>query len=247
MTSTISNKVSWVGDVCSSNLGTVAKINNTLYAISGYMTLRDSSDPNSPGITLANSHLYTIDLSGNSIDLENDYTSIITAQRLPDGVPRTMWGNMFSDGKNQLHFFGGLQNPQPIYLANGTWDLRPRPEINDTMWTYQVQEKKWVDVDSSGKRLTSGLGQDVLGQAAKAQNYNPASGGGAQGWIYGGAVWTETYKIGNTTVGNGTAFRELRDLFEGVDGSASSNGAYSLMKVNTTTSTSVTADRKSVV
>ncbi|KAF8440186.1 hypothetical protein BGX38DRAFT_1273137 [Terfezia claveryi] len=243
MTSTISDNVNWVGDVCSSNLGTVAKINNTLYAIGGYMILRDSSDPNSPGVTLANSHLYTIDLSGNSIDLEKDYTSIITAQRLPDGVPRTMWTNMFSDGKTQLHFFGGLQNPQPIYLANGTWDLRPRPEINDTMWTYQVQEKKWFNVDSSGKRLISGLGQDVLGQAARAQNYNPPAGGGARGWIHGGAVWTETYKIGNTTVGNGTAFRELRDLFEGVDGSASSNGAYSLTKVNTTTATSVTAPR----
>jgi len=109
-----------------------------------------------------------------------------------------------------------------------------------------VKEKKWVDVDSSGNRLTSGLGKDVLGQAAKAQNYNPPAGGGAQGWIYGGAVWTETYKIGNTTEGNGTEFRELRDLLEGVDGSTASNGAYSLAKVNTTTATSVTAPRPAV-
>ncbi|KAF8417705.1 hypothetical protein EV426DRAFT_356329 [Tirmania nivea] len=246
MTSAIPKDVNWVEDVCSSNLGTVARINNTLYGIAGFLILRDSSDPNSPGVTLANSHLYTIDLSGNSIDLEKDYASIITVQRLPDDVPRTMWGNMFSDGKNQLQFFGGLQNPYPIYLANGTWDLGPRPEINDGMWTYQVKEGKWVDVDSSGKRLTSGLGKDVLGQAAKAQSYNPPAGEGVQGWLYGGAVWEEQYKIGNTTVGNATSFQELRDLLEGVDGSTASNGVYSLAKVNTTTATSVTAPRPAV-
>ena len=224
----------------------VAKVNDTLYAVGGYLTLRDGSDPNSPGGMLASSHFYTIDLSGDSIDLDKDFASIITAQRLPDDVPRTMWANIFSDGKDQLHYFGGLQNPQPIYLANGTWDLGPRPEINDGMWTYQVQEKKWVNTDTSGKKLTSGLGQDVLGQAARAQDYNPPAGGGAQGWLYGGAVWTETYKIGNTTAGNGTAFRELRDLLKGVDGPAASDSAYSLAKVNTTTATSVTAPRPAV-
>ena len=117
--------------------------------------------------------------------------------------------------------------------------------INDGMWTYQVHEGKWVDADSSGNRLTSGLGKDVLGQAAKAQNYNSPAGGGATGWIYGGAVWTETYKIGNTTVGNGTAFRELRDVLKGADASTAP-GAYSLAKVNTTTATTVTAPRPAV-
>jgi len=223
----------------------VAKINSTLYAIGGYITLRDLSDRNSPGVALANSHFYTIDLSAKSINLE-DYASIITPQRLPDDVPRAMWGNMLSDGKNQLHFFGGLQTPQPIYLANGSWDLRPRPEINDGMWTYQVRGKKWVDTDSSGNRLTSGLGKDVLGQAAKAQNYNPPAGGGARGWVYGGAVWTETYKIGNDTVGNGTAFVESRGLLEGVDDTTDPDGTYSLAKINTTIATSVTTPRPAV-
>lgn len=116
-----------------------------------------------------------------------------------------MWGNLFAH-KGQLHYFGGLQVPQPIYLEDGTYSLAARPEIRDGVWTYIVQEGAWVN-SVSGKRMTTGLGADVLGQSAKAEDM-----ASEQAYLYGGAVWTEPYMIGNRTVGNGTAFRELRDL-----------------------------------
>ena len=102
--------------------------------------------------------------------------------------------------------FGGLQIPQPIYMANGSASLSPRVTIGDKVWSYDLGGATWYDT-WDGKNTTSGLGTDVLGQAAKTQE---TSSGRA--WMYGGATWAEPYKIGDQQVGNSTDFKEMRDL-----------------------------------
>ena len=195
----------------------VAQSGKALYYIGGFTVLRDGSDPNTQGLSIANSHLYKIDFSGNGtktsgiIDLETDFPGIITADRLPDAVPRTMWGNFFSYN-SELHMFGGLQITQPIYLANGSASLAPRVTIEDKVWSYDISIETWYktwDGSTDRTNITSGLGTDVLGQAAKAQDMSSG-----KAWMYGGATWSEPYKIGDTQVGNNTDFKEMRDLLQ---------------------------------
>lgn len=191
----------------------MAQSGNALYYVGGYTFLRDSSDPNAQGVQIANSHLYRIDLSGNGtkntgvIDLDDDFPNIVTPQRLPDSVPRTMWGNFFSY-QAELHMFGGLQVSQPIYLANGSASLSPRVTIGDNVWSYDIKGEAWYSL-SNAKNATTGLGTDVLGQAAKAQEVVSD-----KAWMYGGAVWTEQYQIGDQKAGESSNFTEMRDLLQ---------------------------------
>ena len=179
----------------------VAQRGNKLYALGGYHIMVDFTlDDPSPSTAIANSHLYTIDLSGTSIDLSTDYGDIITATRIPNSIPRSIWSNLFIHDE-KLHLFGGVQSPWPIYLANGSADMSARVDIKDGMWRWDIGAQEWL------ANTTTGLGTDVVGQAAKA--WDPS---GEVGWLFGGAVWTEQYRIGSNLTGNVTDFRELDGL-----------------------------------
>ena len=156
----------------------------TLYVVGGYITLRSPDDPEAPGQLLANSHLYTLSLTGNrTIDLSSA-SGISTLfqpppQRLPDSIPRVGMGNFFH-WQGRLYLFGGFQTNEPIYLPNGTMSLADRPEIRDQVFTYEISSATWLS-----DTLQSGLGVS-LSEAARAYD-----SGREVFWMYGGGTETE--------------------------------------------------------
>lgn len=217
----------------------VAHSNTTLYAVGGYTVLRSPDDPHAQGVAVANSHLYTLSLAGSStIDLSS--TSGISTlfhpspQRLPDNIPRIIWGNFFQR-QGQLYLFGGVQTTFPIYLPNGTVSLANRTEIGTQMFTYVVSSATWL-----GGEQQSGLGA-AIGQAAKAYDL-----GREMFWMYGGATWTEPYTVGTEQEGGNTPLQEYRLLWKVprlsasdpdcvVNSTQSGDSSVSACEVNTTT------------
>ncbi|KAF8456848.1 hypothetical protein BDZ91DRAFT_744880 [Kalaharituber pfeilii] len=192
MTDSIPANLNWVDDVCVGNLRMLAQSGNILYAIGGYVDLL-------AGRGIANSHLQILNLS-QSVDLESDYASLFTVHRLPNTIPRNSWGSFFAH-KKKLHLFGGVQTGQPIYERNGTLSYSPRVELEGGLWTYDIETNKWDD------RSDSGLGINTASQSARAYDLE-----GEVGWLYGGGVWTERYRVGTERQGETTSVRELEEM-----------------------------------
>lgn len=125
-----------------------------------------------------------------SVDIST--TNIVSLQRLPDDlVPPIKWGNLFAhDGK--LHMFGGEPEYSSIIKEDWTMpspeDTPPRPTINDTLFTYDIQNKKW-------STKPSGLGDQNPGSTNFA--YSAKNG---IGWVYSGVYAAGGYHVNKTLV-----------------------------------------------
>ncbi|KAF8456846.1 hypothetical protein BDZ91DRAFT_786079 [Kalaharituber pfeilii] len=162
MTDTIPTDIDWINDVCLAGQMMLTQSGNTLYAIGGYQILdRDSNSIERTNPRFSSSYLYILDFS--KIDnLRNDYASVITAQRLPDEIPRVVGGGFFAR-KGRLHLFGGAR----WYSSGG-------------LWTYEIAKNEWLE------KSDSGLGLDTVALAASAYDVE-----GEVGWLYGGVVYPE--------------------------------------------------------
>ena len=213
---------------------TVAYTNTTLYAVGGFTILRSPDDPNARiFLEIANSHLYTLSLAGsNTIDLSSasGLSTLFhpSPQRLPDYIPRVVWGNLYHR-QGRLYFFGGAGTPDPIYLPNGTVSLANRAEPGAQLFTYDIASATWL----SGE-LQSG---PSVAQAATA--YDPAR---EVFWMYGGGTYKEPFVMSDID----SPLDELRHLWKApgfavsdpdcvVNSTKSGDSPGSACQVNTTT------------
>lgn len=167
----------------------VAYTNTTVYVVGGFTIIRSSSDPDVPSQELypgfASSHLYTLSLAGSStIDLSatSGRSTLFNPppQRLPDQIPRVIWGN-FYQRQGKLYLFGGVRTPYPIFLPNGT-EAGSNPKPGAQLFTYDISSATWLSDE-----LQSGIGYAIT-EAATA--YDP---GREVFWMYGGATYQEPY------------------------------------------------------
>ena len=224
----------------------VAYTNTTLYAIGGYTILRSPGDRNAPLTpTFANSHLYTLSLAGSSssssttINLTSTTSELSTLfrpppQRLPDRIPRLVWGS-FYQRRGQLYLFAGVRNPLPIYSPNGTASLANPPEPGTQLFIYDIPSATWLN-----STLQSGIHVSL---ALAATAYDPAR---EVFWMHGGVTFKLPFQFGNTPLDESSLLWKAPGFAQSdpdcvVNSTYSGDSPVSACQVNTTTAPSTLA------
>jgi len=217
----------------------VAQQNNKLYAVGGYTILRSPTNSSGGGTALANSHLYALDFSS-SVDLQKDYASIFTSvTRLPDLVPRIIWGN-FLWRDNSLNLFGGSQTTFPILLSDGSYSQSDRVKIGDALFSTDISNtntnwKRNRPFDYEGTRKTP------IGQAAKAFDGDGDNGQGVL-WFYGGGYWESPVTVGTEEKGNTVDLKQYSDLWR-VPGECDPGDVVACKQTTSTSSSAMNVTR----